>query len=191
MPNESISHCGMAMSVSVWLIKRALVGIHLIQHRLAVKRHFHSLVFACKASASTLSSAATASGVSWYGGPKVWSPEGENKDGEVALAQSLMWSKKEPLRWLTASKPPIVMECKTHMRTQIHAQQYFLFTFLLCHSTPLYTHKQTSTRVPCRTDERKLMLDQCLVQEADLAVWLVWLSPGETGSEKVNEGLIY
>lgn len=67
---------------------------------------------------------------------------------------------------------------------------YYHLPFLLSLSeTPLLAH--TFRFRPRRADEQSLILDQCLVQEADLAVRLVWLSSGETGSEKVNEGLIY
>lgn len=67
---------------------------------------------------------------------------------------------------------------------------YYHLPFLLSLSeTPPLA--QTFGFVPRRADEQNLMLDQRLVQEADLAVRLVWHSSGETGSEKVNEGLIY
>lgn len=53
-------------------------------------------------------------------------------------------------------------------KTHISPFSYFLFHSFL--STPLYTLRFTHTLALWRTDERKLMLDQCLVQEADLAV---------------------
>lgn len=61
------------------------------------------------------------------------------------------------------------MECKTHMRTQSRALPCFIITFLfsLLGDTSL---AHTFRFVPRGADEQNLMLDQCLVQEADLAV---------------------
>lgn len=58
--------------------------------------------------------------------PELEARRGQHKAREVRLGQSFMRSTKESLRWLTASKPPFVMECKTHMQTLIHAQEYVL-----------------------------------------------------------------
>ena len=153
-------------------------------------------MFTRESSASTLWSAATASGAA-VGTvvPKPPSQEGGNKDGEVTHAQNLVWSRGEPLRWLSVSEPPVVMECKTHSQSLIRCATIFYIHFPPLPLSPRFS-RHTSltdphTLVPCGAHERKLMLERCWVQEADLAVWLVWLSPGKTGSEKVNEGLIY
>lgn len=136
MANQSISHCGMALSACLWVIKRAWVGIHLIQRRLALKREVALLhistvclpVFACKASASTLSSAATAARVKLVR----WSHCLEPRGGKQRR-RSCSYAKS----YVTASKPPIVMECKTHIQTQLHTQQHCFVFSLLCFSITL------------------------------------------------------
>lgn len=86
----------------LWIIKDARFEVHLIQPRLMLKRLFHSLVFAWETSASTLSSAATTSGVKLV----QWSllgAHGGNIDGEVTLTQCLVCKKRvlksHPLSW--------------------------------------------------------------------------------------------
>lgn len=179
MPNESISHCSMVVSACLRIIKKKKkkpwFGIHLIQHRLALKRHFHSLVFAFKTSASTLSSAATTSRVKLVQWSLLGVHGGNTKMERLLLPEVMCDKKQKPSRWLSQSHP-LSWNVKHTCRHRNMCSHIFFFlhlffsVFLLSRSAPRRIHKFKHTLVRCRADERKLMLDQCLVQEADLAV---------------------
>lgn len=109
MPNESISHCSMVVSACLRIIKKKKkkpwFGIHLIQHRLALKRHFHSLVFAFKTSASTLSSAATTSRVKLVQWSLLGVHGGNTKMERLLLPEVMCDKEQKPSRWLSQSHP--------------------------------------------------------------------------------------
>lgn len=191
MPNESISHCGVALSACLWLIKKKKnVGRGSSNWMQAYPEEAFPQSCVCLRSIWICFMINSYRKWSQVGTavPELEAQRGQHKAKEVRLGQSFMWSTKESLRWLTASKPPFVIKCKTHMQRLIHTREYVLPTL----QPTSFSHTNSYTHFTLRTaDERKLMLDQCLVQEADLALWLVWLASREKGSEKVNEGLIY
>lgn len=51
---------------------------------------------------------------------------------------------------IALSKPPIVIECKTHMQTQIHVQPHFFSPFLFC-LPPLSQYTSTNSQIQTHT----------------------------------------
>lgn len=140
-----------------------------MQHRLAsntvlclLARHLHLLYH----------QAATASGVTLVR----WSQSSEPGGGKQRRRRSYFCPKSYVIkrrraltgRWLPQSHP-LSGNVKHTCR---HGYMCANILFSLSFSVSLqHTHRHTHTHtlVLCRTDEPKLMLDQCLVQEADLA----------------------